>query len=137
MNLSIPLCLATALLLSTAMAVTGEDSKPTEAGITKLFPGTWERAVDAPNMTARFEAKVKKDGTYTFKGKIKNDKGESSVEEEGTWKVDGDTVTLTPKNPPAGAPKSTKFSVQEIGDKTLKWKNERKPEADVWTRVKE
>jgi hypothetical protein len=137
MNRVVGFSMAVAMLLSAAAPADARDKSPSAADITALFPGSWERKVEAPSTSAKFEATVKKDGTYSFKGKIKSDKGENSVAEEGTWKVVGVTIVLTPKNPPADGPKTQTFSVLEINDKTLKWKSERKAEADAWTRSKE
>ena len=98
----------------------GQETKPSEAEITKLLPGKWLSELNTPKVSGKVESAFTKDGTYTLKGKLKKGDKEIPIDEGGTWKVTENRLVLTPKNPPDGSPKTNDFTIGEISDTTFK-----------------
>ena len=137
MNRFVALALVSTVALSGASHAFGQEKKPSEAEITKLLPGKWVGKVNTPKVTGNLESAFVKDGTYTLKGKLKMGDKEIPIDEAGTWKVTENRLVLTPKNPPAGSPKTKELTISEISDTAFKMKDHRQQVESSWTRVKE
>ncbi|MHC5536899.1 hypothetical protein ACYOEI_01340 [Singulisphaera rosea] len=137
MNRFVAFALVSTLALSGASHAFGQEKKPGEAEIVKLLPGKWVGKVNTPKVTGDLESAFDKDGTYTLKGKLKMGAKEVPIDEAGTWKVTENGLLLTPKNPPAGSPKTKELGIGEINDTTFKMKDHRQKVESSWTRVKE
>ena len=137
MNRFVALALVSTVALSGASHAFGQETKPSEAEITKLLPGKWVSEVNTPKVTGKVESVFLKDGTYTLKGKLKMGDKEIPIDEAGTWKVTENRLVLTPKNPPEGSPKTKDLTIGEISDTTFKMKDHRQKVESSWTRVKE
>jgi hypothetical protein len=136
MNRFVMLALVSTLALSGASHAFGQEKKPTEAEITKLLPGKWVSNLNTPKVSGKLEFAIVKDGTYTLKGKIKKGDKEIPINEVGTWKVTENRFVLTPKNPPAGSPKTKEQTVGEISYTTFRITDKQQTES-MWMRVKE
>ena len=137
MNRFVALALVSTVALSGASHAFGQEKNPSEAEITKLLPGKWVSEVNTPKVTGKVESAFVKDGTYTLKGKLKMGEKEVPIDEAGTWKVAENDLVLTPRNPPAGSPKTKELGISEISDTTFKMKDHRQKVESSWTRVKE
>jgi hypothetical protein len=137
MNRFVTLALvSTVVAISGASHAFGQEKKPSEAEITKLLPGKWVSNLNTPKVSGKLEFAFVKDGTYTLKGKIKKGDKEIPIDEDGTWKVTENRLVLTPKNPPAGSPKTKEQTVGEISYTTFRITDKQQTES-MWTRVKE
>ena len=137
MNRFVALALVSTVALSGASHAFGQEKNPSEAEITKLLPGKWVSKLDTPKVSGNLESAFGKDGTYTLKGKLKKGDKEIPIDEGGTWKMTGNRLVLTPKNPPDGSPKTKELTIGEISDTTFKMKDHRQQVESNWTRVKE
>lgn len=137
MNRFVTLALMSTVALSGASQAFGQETKPSEAEISKLLPGKWVSEVNTPKVTGKVESAFVKDGTYTVQGKLKMGDKEIPIDEAGTWTVTENRVVLTPKNPPEGSPKTKELTIREISDTTFKMKDKQSQVEATWTRVKE
>ena len=136
MNRFVTLALVSTVALSGCSHTFGQETKPSEAEITKLLPGKWVSELNTPKVSGNLESAFVKDGTYTLKGNIKKGDKEIQIDEDGTWKVTENLLVLTAKNPPEGSPKTKEFTIGEISDTTFKMKDKQQIES-IWTKVKE
>ncbi len=137
MNRFVTLALVSTVALSGASHAFGQETKPSEAEITKLLPGKWVSKLNTPKVSGALESAFVEDGTYTLKGKLKKGDKEIPIDEGGTWKVTENRLVLTPKNPLEGSPKTKELTIGEISDTTIKMKDDRQQAESSWTRVKE
>lgn len=137
MNRFVTLVLVSTVALSGTSHAFGQETKPSEAEITKLLPGKWVSELNTPKLTGKVEFAFVKEGTYTLKGKLKMGDKEITIDEAGTWKVTENQLVLTPKNPPDGSPKTKDLTIGEISDTTFKMKDNKQQVEATWTRVKE
>src|SRR5271156_6261778 len=125
MNRFVTLALVSTVALSGASHAFGQETKPSEAEITKLLPGKWVSELNTPKVSGKLESAFAKDGAYTLKGKLKMGDKEIPIDEDGTWKVTENRLVLTPKNPREGSPKTKELTIGEISATTFKMKDHR------------
>ena len=135
MNRFVRLALVSTVALTGASHAFGQETKPSEAEITKRLPGMWVSELNTPQVSGKLESAFVKDGTYTLKGKLTKGGKEIPIDEDGTWKVTENRLVLTPKNAPDGSPKTKDLAIGEISDTTIKMKDKQEIES-IWRRVK-